>query len=84
MKAKGVLVQGTCAALLAASAAAAAAAAPVPGTSCSVLPADNVWNTDISLANVRLPKNLKGLLMWRITCLPESRIGHSSRPRNRS
>ena len=26
----------------------AAAAAPVPGTSCNVLPVDNVWNTDIS------------------------------------
>ena len=28
-----------------------ASAAPVPGTSCRVLPADNIWNTDIS----RLP-----------------------------
>lgn len=26
----------------------AAQAAPVPGTSCNVLPADNIWNTDIS------------------------------------
>ena len=30
-----------------------AAAAPPPGTGCQVLPADNVWNTDIS----RLPVN---------------------------
>jgi hypothetical protein len=44
MRATGILVQGACAALLAFS----AAAAPVPGTSCSVLPADNIWNTDIS------------------------------------
>ena len=27
---------------------AVAQAAPVPGTSCNVLPADNIWNTDIS------------------------------------
>src|SRR4051794_35823983 len=26
----------------------AARAADVPGTTCSVLPADNIWNTDIS------------------------------------
>jgi hypothetical protein len=29
------------------------AAAPIPGTSCAVLPSDNIWNTDIS----RLPVN---------------------------
>ncbi|MDB5098670.1 MAG: guanylate cyclase, partial [Cyanobacteria bacterium RYN_339] len=30
------------------------------------------WNTDVELATERLPKNLKGLLMWRITCLSEA------------
>ena len=31
-----------------------AAAAPVPGTSCSVFPADNVWNMDVSRLPVAL------------------------------
>lgn len=44
MKTAGIRVLGSCAGLLAFS----AVAAPVPGTSCSVLPADNVWNADIS------------------------------------
>jgi tetratricopeptide (TPR) repeat protein len=30
------------------------------------------WQTDIELNTDRLPKNLKGLLMWRITCLSEA------------
>lgn len=30
------------------------------------------WNTDAELPVKRLPNNLKGLLMWRITCLPET------------
>lgn len=30
------------------------------------------WNTDIDLPIARLPNNLKGLLMWRITCLSET------------
>ncbi len=31
-----------------------------------------VWNTEVELAVDRLPKSLKGLLMWRLTCLSES------------
>jgi tetratricopeptide (TPR) repeat protein len=34
--------------------------------------AHGAWNTDIELAVEQLPKNLKGLLMWRITCLDET------------
>lgn len=30
------------------------------------------WNTDVELDVSQLPKNLKGLLMWRITCLDET------------
>ena len=37
---------------------AAALAAPPPGTSCSVLPPDNVWNTDIS----NLPVNARSAI----------------------
>ena len=31
-----------------------------------------IWNTAIELAADQLPKSLKGLLMWRITCLSEA------------
>ncbi|HYT30334.1 MAG TPA: hypothetical protein VEN82_06120 [Actinomycetota bacterium] len=56
--ATAALIVGTVSAAFASAAPAGAgrlAAAPVPGTGCTVFPADNIWNTDIST----LPVNPK-------------------------
>ncbi|MEB3220717.1 MAG: AAA family ATPase [Candidatus Sericytochromatia bacterium] len=37
--------------------------------------ANGRWDTELELAVDQLPKNLKGLLMWRITCLDETTQG---------
>jgi hypothetical protein len=46
-------------------------AAPVPGTACTVFPADNVWNTDIS----KLPVNASSAT-WISHTMPGSGLTH--------
>jgi hypothetical protein len=59
------------AALVPSTQAGSVAAAAVPGTTCQVFPADNVWNTDIS----RLPVNSHSAA-WLASTLASTRLLH--------